>query len=41
MITDGKFCMLILEKVIVAAGRLVTLAGDALVTLDGRYLVKI
>ena len=41
LITDGKFCMLILERVIAATNRLVTLAGDALVTLDGRYLVTL
>ena len=41
LIADGNFCMLTLEKVIAATNRLVTLAGDALVTLDGRYLVKL
>lgn len=40
-IGDGKFCSVQLERVLAIAGRLVTLAGDALVTLDGRYLVTL
>jgi len=38
---DGAFCAILLERIEAAANRLTTLAGDALVTLDGRYLVTL
>jgi hypothetical protein len=38
---DGAFCAILLEQIEAAANRLTTLAGDALVTLDGRYLVTL
>jgi hypothetical protein len=38
---DGRFCVMVLEKLEAVAARIVTLAGDALVTLDGRNLVTL
>ena len=38
---DGMFCIAVLEKLEAVAARIVTLAGDALVMLDGRNLVTL
>lgn len=38
---DGLLSVMSLESVASTATRIVTLAGDALVTLDGRYLVTL
>ena len=40
-LADGRFCVMVLEKLEAVAARIVTLAGDALVTLDGRNLVTL